>query len=157
MPKNSRSFFERLTGSAGAETEEKTDPRNGRLSPPKETAGKKDWLAEPNEAELAMDVFQTPSEIIIQTMVAGVKPEELDISVTQDMVTIKGTRQKETRVEEKDCYYRELYWGKFSRSIMVPEEVDQEKAEATIKNGLLTIRLPKVDKERTHKLKIKNA
>lgn len=157
MPKNSRSFFERLTGSAGAETIENADSRNGRFFPPKETAGKKDWPAEPNEAELAIDVFQTPSEIIIQTMVAGVKPEELDISITQDMVTIKGARQKETKIEEKNCYYQELYWGRFSRSIMMPGEVDQEKAEAAIKNGLLTIRLPKVDKERTHKLKIKNA
>jgi len=155
MQKNNRSFFERLTGSASVETEENADAKK-RLSLPKEAAEKKDWLPESEEAELAIDVFQTPTEITIQTMVAGVKPEELDISITQDMVTITGTRREETKIKENDYYYQELYWGKFSRSIMVPEEIDEEKAEATIKNGLLTIRLPKIDKERTHKLKIKN-
>ncbi|MEK7121975.1 MAG: Hsp20/alpha crystallin family protein [Patescibacteria group bacterium] len=157
MPKNHRSFFERLTGSAGAETEEKADSRKERFSLSKETAEKKDWPAESNEAELAIDAFQTPSEITIQTMVAGVKPEDLDISITQDMITIKGTRQQEIKVKENDYYYQELYWGSFSKSIMLPEEVDEEAAEATIKNGFLTVRLPKLDKERTHKLKIKNA
>ena len=155
MQKNNRSFFERLTGSASVETEENADAKK-RLSLPKEAAEKKDWLPESEEAELAIDVFQTPTEITIQTMVAGVKPEELDISITQDMVTITGTRREETKIKENDYYYQELYWGKFSRSIMVPEEIDEEKAEATIKNGFLTIRLPKIDKERTHKLKIKN-
>ncbi|MBI2628185.1 MAG: Hsp20/alpha crystallin family protein [Candidatus Niyogibacteria bacterium] len=155
MPKSGRSFFEILTGSASAKAEENADAKK-RSSLPKET-DKKDWLPESDEADLAIDVFQTPNEITIQTMVAGVKPEELDISITQDMITIKGTRRKEIKIEEKDYYFQELYWGKFSKSIMVPEEIDEEGAEATIKNGLLTIRLPRIDKERTHKLKIKSA
>ncbi|MEK7647303.1 MAG: Hsp20/alpha crystallin family protein [Patescibacteria group bacterium] len=151
MPKDKRSFFERLTGSVSAEEES---------TPSHDHAGKikkEDWLEGTDEGQLTVDVFQTPDEIIIQSTIAGVKPEDLDISITQDMVTIKGTRRKDFEAKEDNYYYRELYWGKFARSILISEEIDADEAEATIKNGLLTIRLPKIDKDRTHKIKIKNS
>lgn len=151
MPKDKRSFFERLTGSVSAD-EQPTSPHvhDGKTK-------KEDWLEGADEGQLTVDVFQTSEEVIIQSTIAGVKPEDLDISITQDMVVIKGTRRKDFEAKEDNYYYRELYWGKFTRSILISEEIDADKAEATIKNGMLTIRLPKIDKDRTHKVKIKNS
>ena len=88
-------------------------------------------------------------------MVAGVKPEDLDISITRDMVTIKGKRETERFINEEDYYHKELYWGSFSRTIMLPSEVDVEESEAIEKHGLLILRLPKIDKSRQTRLKVK--
>ena len=100
-------------------------------------------------------MYQNPSEIIVQAMVAGVRPEDLDVAITQDMVTIRGKRSYQHQVTEDNFYYRELYWGTFTRSILLPQEVDAEESQATIKHGVLNIRLPKLDKARIQKLKVK--
>jgi HSP20 family molecular chaperone IbpA len=105
------------------------------------------------EGELSVDVYQTANEIIIEAMVAGVKPEDLHLSITRDMVTIKGRRDGNTQVTHDDYFYKELYWGSFTRTILLPHEVEIEEAEAVEKHGLLIIRLPKVDKARQTKLK----
>ena len=88
-------------------------------------------------------------------MLAGVKPEDLQISITRDMVTIKGRRDGNTQISEDDYFYRELYWGSFSRSILLPHEIEIESVEAVEKHGLLIIRLPKIDKARQAKVKVK--
>ena len=175
MPKDNRSFFERLTGSISSDPgnvyaeeisvkaplraptdkasfsirdeDEKIDEEEPTEDTPQE---------DEDEGQLTVDVYQTPTHIIIQSTVAGVKPEDLDVSITQDMITIKGVREQHRDMSTKNYYYQELYWGSFSRSILLPQEVDSEAAEATIKHGLLTIRLPKLDKNRTQKLRIKN-
>ena len=108
------------------------------------------------EGELSVDVYQTANEIIIEAMVAGVKPEDLHLSITRDMVTIKGRRDGNTSVTHDDYFYKELYWGTFTRTILLPHEVEIEEAEAVEKHGLLIIRLPKVDKARQTKLKVKS-
>lgn len=108
------------------------------------------------EGELSVDVYQTQNEIIIEAMVAGVKPEDLHLSITRDMVTIKGRRDGNTQVTGDDYFYKELYWGSFTRTILLPHEVEIEEAEAVEKHGLLIIRLPKVDKARQTKLKVKS-
>jgi HSP20 family protein len=100
-------------------------------------------------------MYQTPAEIVIKSMVAGVKPEDLDISIARDVVTIKGKRETERFVREEDYFHQELYWGSFSRTIMLPAEIDVEEADAVEKHGLLIIRLPKVDKNRQTRLKVK--
>jgi len=78
------------------------------------------------------------------------------VSITQDMVTLRGRRQKQREILGEDYYYQELYWGAFSRSILLPQEVDSDSAEATLKNGILSIKLPKLDKNRVQKVKVKN-
>ncbi|KKT60096.1 MAG: Protein containing Heat shock protein Hsp20 protein [Candidatus Azambacteria bacterium GW2011_GWC2_45_7b] len=113
-------------------------------------------LPQDEEGQLTIDVWQTPDEIVVQAIVGGVKPEDLDVSVTHDMVTLRGKREKQREVSGNDYFYQELYWGAFSRSILLPQEVDADEAQATIKNGLLTIHLPKLDKARVAKLKVKN-
>ena len=92
---------------------------------------------------------------MIKTMVAGVRPEDLDISITRDMVTIRGKREGERTVNEPDYFHKELYWGTFSRTILLPQEVEVEEAEAIEKHGLLIIRLPKLNKNKQAKLKVK--
>lgn len=106
------------------------------------------------DGQLTIDLYQTPDEIILESPIAGVKPEDLDISITSESVTIKGSRQKERRVKDEDYFYQECYWGKFSRSIILPQEVDAEKAEASVKNGVLVIDLPKLNRQRSKKIKV---
>ncbi len=107
------------------------------------------------EGSLMVDVYQTPTSIIIESAVAGVNPEDLDISITSDSISIRGKREKVEKVDEKDYLYQECYWGRFSRSIILPEEIDPDKAQASLKNGVLKIVLPKVNRQKAKKLKIK--
>lgn len=107
------------------------------------------------EGKLTIDVYQTPTEIIVESTIAGVKPENLDISINNESVTIRGKREKEQRVSDEDYFYQECYWGKFSRSIILPQEVDAENSTAALKNGVLTIRLPKLNRQKAKKLKVK--
>lgn len=128
MQKDKRSFFERLTGSVSVEDQEIEKPINLGLTTSR-TAG--DWLEEEGEeGELTVDVYQTPTEIIIQTMVAGVKPEDLNINITRDMVTLKGSRERVTEASDDNYFQKELYWGAFARTILLPAEVEAEEAEA---------------------------
>lgn len=113
-------------------------------------------LDEEEEGQLAIDMYQTPSEIVIKTMVAGVRPEDLDISITRDMVTIRGRRSEPADISESDYFHKELYWGAFSRTIVLPAEIEIEEAEAKENHGLLTLALPKIDKNRQSKLKVKS-
>lgn len=143
-----RSFFERLTGSISlpdeVDVEIETSPRSD------------SWISDqPEEGELSVDVFQNQNEIIIKTMVAGVKPEDLDVSISRDMVAIKGKRENERTVADDDYFHRELYWGTFSRTIVLPQEIDVDSAEAIEKHGLLIIKLPKLDKNRQTRLKVR--
>lgn len=107
------------------------------------------------EGWLTVDVYQTPTEIVIESAVAGVSPDELDIMATPDSVSIKGERRRERDVHDNDYLHRECYWGKFSRSVILPQEVDPENAEVHFRNGILTIHLPKAVKQKVHKLKVK--
>lgn len=109
-----------------------------------------------DEGELTVDIYDRGDEICIQSTVAGVKPEDLDVNISSDTVTIRGRRERMEEVKEDDYYYKELFWGTFSRSVILPEEIDDEAAEAVLKHGLLTIRLPKRKKRASmQKLKVK--
>jgi len=146
--KEKKGFLEKLTGAVRIkeEKEEELEP----VETPEENL-----LDTEEEGQLSVDVFQTPKEIVIKTMIAGVKPEDLDVSITRDMVTIRGHRESCETVNEGDFFHQELYWGSFSRTLVLPEEIDVDKAEATEKHGLLILKLPKIDKNRQSKVKIK--
>jgi|SRR3989338_1690215 len=157
-----RSFFERLTGSVKLDptaelitsrtlSMKPADLGNRRAAEVQPTA-----IAEEEEALLTIDVYQTPDDIVVQTIVAGIKPEEVDVSISQDSITISGKREKMREVAGSDYFYNELYWGSFSRSVLLPQEIDPDEAQATIKNGLLTIHLPKLDRTKIQKLRVKN-
>ncbi|KND48819.1 MAG: Protein containing Heat shock protein Hsp20 protein [Parcubacteria bacterium C7867-005] len=148
---NKRSFFERLTGAVRLEDEQITEEP----TPSSQTSSRLGAFEEEEEGQLTVDVYQTPSEIVIKTMVAGVKPEDLDVTITRDSVTIRGKREEDRTLVGDDYIHRELYWGSFSRVIPLPEEIDVEESEAVEKYGLLILRLPKIDKHRLTKLKVK--
>jgi len=146
--KNKRSFFERLTGAVRLD-------EDAMESLPAKKQGQNVFEEESADAELSVDVYNTPSEIIIKTMVAGVKPEDLDVSITRDSVTLRGERSEDRTVTGEDYIHRELYWGSFSRTIPLPEEINVDEADATERHGLLVLRLPKLDKNRQTRLKVK--
>ncbi len=170
-----KSLFERITGSIRFEDDEEDfDNENNPIDAPKgrmqneqaptrnlavkeDRGEKEDWFEEEEpEGQLTVDVYQTPGEIIIQTMVAGVRPEDLGISIARDTVTIKGRREENKAIPEQDYFTRELYWGAFSRTIILPQEIEPDRAEAIEKHGLLTIRLPKIDRGKQTNIKVKS-
>ena len=110
--------------------------------------------AEPEEGSLTVDVFKDDGEVVVQSTIAGTSAADLDISILNDMVTIKGSRKPDVNVKNENYYYQELYWGPFSRSIILPEEVDADSARASMKNGILTIRLPTIQKAKTKKVTV---
>jgi len=154
-----RSFWERLTGSVTVE-EEREEPRRITVNGSKGSKDKKNdnnWIEEENEeAELAVDVYQTPTDIIVQTFVAGVKPEDLELSIARDLVTIVGKREEHRNIDEGNYFTKELYWGKFSRTLSLPAEVEPEEVEATEKHGLLTVKIKKVDKEKKNNVRVRS-
>ena len=165
MDEKAKKFFQDLIG--------KEDARETPVAVKNEAAVKEDAAApakvakkqktesetaeifEDAEGQLTIDVYQTPTEIVIQSTIAGVGPENLDIAITNESVTVKGKRERPEEGKEADYFYQECYWGRFSRSIILPQEIDADQSTATFKNGVLTIRLPKVDKRMAKKLKVK--
>jgi HSP20 family molecular chaperone IbpA len=161
MAKNKKSMFEWLTGGGEADTFDDIESGGSYASTPITprthiASSPLPPIEEEETGELAVDVYQTPSHIVIKAMIAGVRPEDLDVSITRDMVTVKGRRERHTEGTAGDFFFQELYWGAFSRTIMLPQEVAIEDAEASEKHGLLTIKLPKLDKGRQAKLKVKS-
>jgi len=116
---------------------------------------KKDWLDENYEGQLSVDVYGTDDEVVIKSTIAGVRPEDIDISINNDMLTIRGERTQEDDDKIDDYYYQECYWGGFSRSIILPIEVEGDKVSASLKNGVLTVRLPKARKTKSISVKVK--
>lgn len=167
------SFFEKLKRGMGIEMpieekkEEKIEFKVEEVEKPKIKEGieekveikktpleekKEKWL-EP-EGQLAIDIYQTESELIIQSAIAGVKPEDLDISIERDVLTIQGERKKP--FEGGDYLSQECYWGKFSRQIILPVEIDPDKIGASLKDGILTIKMRKISRETKRKIIVKS-
>lgn len=164
-----RSFFDRLTGGSNDADFDSFDddlpvvqPSVRKEVPVRTTTAASTRPAPLNddpgpqaEGQLPVDVHQTANDIIIRAFVAGVRPDELNISISRDMVEIDGSRLERDQVSASDYFTRELFWGSFSRTIMLPQEVDVEASSATAKDGLLTIILPRLDKAKQTKLRVK--
>lgn len=151
-----RKFFESLVG--GGESIKAKEDRTSKREEPviivEEETTEVD-ISDEREGQLAIDVFQTPDALVVESPIAGVSSEDLDINITNESVTIRGRREHRTDIKDADYFYQECYWGRFSRSIILPQEIDPDRAEAGIKNGVLTIILPKVKRQKTKKLKVK--
>lgn len=120
----------------------------------KASKGEEEWMND-FEGQLNIDMFQTKDNVIIKSTIAGVRPEDIDITVANDMVSIKGARRKEDSIPQEDYFYQECYWGNFSRSVIVPVDIDSEQIEADLKDGILTVIIPKAAKAKTKKVKVK--
>lgn len=113
-----------------------------------------EWMND-YEGALNIDMYQTKDNVIIKSTIAGVRPDDIDITVANDMVTIKGSRSREEKITQDDYFYQECYWGSFSRSMIVPVDIDSEEIEADLKDGILTVVIPKAAKAKTKKVKVK--
>ena len=175
MQERKQSFLERLTGAqvldddaphmSGAPRQARN---SGNIHHEQPRAGEEDRYVEDDEVEdtdteadddeagLAIDMYESDNELVIQSMIAGVTTENLQIAITRDMVTIRGKRIPLHGIPEERYIERELFWGVFSREIPLPFEIDTDGAEAVEKYGLLIIRLPKLDTNRIQELKVKS-
>lgn len=114
-----------------------------------------EWLEdESEEGQLAIDAYQDEDNVVLKAPIAGVSIEDLEISITDEVVTIKGQRRNEADVERQNYFVQECYWGLFMRSYILPVSVDAAKAEASLRNGILTIKIPKQEKTKTRVLKV---
>lgn len=120
--------------------------------------GGEDWLGDEDfEGQLAVDVYQTKDNVVIKAPIAGVKADDIDISVSEDVVTLRGERVEEKEVDREHYYVQECYWGSFSRSVILPTSTIAEKAQASLKDGVLTITIPKVQQDKVKKIKVRPA
>lgn len=139
----------------GKEANQETDSQSEFLETPVEGG---DWIEETEEqdveGQLAVDVYQTKEAIVIKAPIAGVTKADIDISVLDGVVTIRGERRDEKEVEEDHYFVQECYWGAFSRSVILPTATDDEHAAAALEHGVLTITIPKSQQEKVRKIKI---
>ena len=170
MTPRKQSFLERLTGTHTITDEQSFEEEVPREARPiarydtevgsyeeEQTAPEEVYEEEEEDEEpgLAIDMYESDNELVLQGMIAGVTPENLHISITRNSVTIRGKRNAPQGIPEEHYISRELYWGSFSRTILLPEEIDVDLAEASEKHGILMIRLPKINKKRQTKLKVR--
>lgn len=173
MPNDNRSFFEKLTGSVpeeelvqkvSADSLEQESPPEEKLPGDNDSRNTHEAVflnqdesmseEHADEGQLTVDVYQTPTHIVVQAPMAGVKPDDVDVSINRDMITIRGVREQKREADTNNYYYRELFWGPFSRSVLLPEEVDSDRTEASFKAGLLTVKMPKINKDSVQRVKI---
>lgn len=113
---------------------------------------KKDWKV--IEGQPAIDLYETEKELVVQTAIAGIKTEQIDISLENDILIIKGKRENPVLEDNKIYFTRECYFGPFSREIILPREVNTATIKAGIKEGVLTIRMNKIEREKSKKINI---
>ncbi len=159
-----RSFFERLSGSVPAGDYDPFDddllpvqPKKIQVTGSRPVVPAQRPVEDDAEGQLPVDVYQTANEIVIRAFVAGVRADDLNVSISRDMVVIEGSREEREQIAPPDYFTRELFWGAFARTILLPQEVDVENSSAASKDGLLTIILPKHDKARQTKIKVKSS
>lgn len=138
-------FFEKLTETIIKDTG--VSAMDARLQKSKE------WLSD-DTTHLPLDVYQTDSDLVIKSLLPGVRASDIDISIANDILTIKGTRNKDEEIKEQDYYYRECSWGSFSRSVILPSSVKTDHIKASLKNGVLIIRLPKTTTAASQKVSV---
>lgn len=151
MNNDTKKFFEKL---AGATEQEEFEPKLAKVDEIEEDDDESDDFEE-GEGQLAIDVYQAGNDIIIEAPVAGVGIDDLDLEISPESVAIRGKREQREKVDENDYLYQECYWGKFSRSIILPQEINPDHSTATFKNGVLRITLPKVNKQKMKKVKVR--
>ena len=113
------------------------------------------WLAPLRAADLAMDLYETNDEVVVKATLPGVKPEEVDITITGNTLTIRGESKQENEIKEENYIRRERRSGSFSRSVTLPGGLKSDKAEATFEDGVLTLKVPKSEEIKPKSIKVK--
>jgi HSP20 family protein len=157
MPKD-KNLINKLMGTQAMQEqddEETEDENDEMMETETEVAGKgqEEWMND-FEGQLTIDMYQTKDNVIIKSTIAGVKPDDIDITIANDMVTIRGERSRDFEASAEDYFYQECYWGSFSRSVVLPVDVDIENVGADLKDGILTVILPKAAKAKAKKIRV---
>lgn len=129
---------------------ESEEIENNKNTPPQKK--EKNWLSK--EGELAVDVYDTPNHIVIQAPIAGISRDDVEITTEKDMVIIKGKRERPEKEAINSFYTKECFFGNFQREIILPEETDPSRIEADMKDGVLTVRVPKIEREKKRTIDI---
>jgi len=166
------SFFNKLKGDMGIDEKEEmapeklkktkskkkieieAEPKSESKKEPKSLKIEPEDLVSQEEGQLAIDVYETNGDIVVQSTIGGIKAENLDISIENDMITIRGSRENKVEKEGKKYFYQECFWGSFMRKVILPEEVDAAKAKAEIKDGVLTLTMPKIHRKVKRKIMV---
>ena len=104
--------------------------------------------------QLAVDVYETEEELVIKARTAGVNKDDLDVSISEGILTISGTLSSGDDSDANNWHIQECYWGEFSRTLALPLAVKEDEAKAALKDGVLTISFPKVVQEQAKKIQI---
>ncbi len=157
MDNDTKKFFEELASGAHlkAKKESRAEEEHKEVIEHTDEPSLEGSIADEREGQLTIDVYQRPDAIVIESPIAGVRSDDLEITITSESVTIRGKREREGAISDEDYFYQECYWGRFSRSVILPQEIDPDSSEASIKNGVLTLVMPKVNKAKQKKLKVK--
>lgn len=113
------------------------------------------WLAPVSAANLAIDMYETKDDVMVRASLPGVKPEEVDVTITGDTLTIRGESKEENEIKEENYVRKERRFGSFSRCVTLPSGVKADKAEATFENGVLTLKIPKTEEAKPKTIKVK--
>ena len=106
-------------------------------------------------ADMPVDMYQTDDSVVVKASVPGIKPEEVEVTITGDTLTIKGETRTEEEVKKDNYFRQEISYGAFHRSILLPSSLQTDKAEATFENGILTLTIPKAEETKPRQIKIK--
>jgi len=155
MPKEKNLISKLMGTQTMQETEEETDEETMETDTEvqAQAAPQEEWMND-FEGQLTIDMYQTKDNVIIKSTIAGVKPDDIDITIANDMVTIRGDRTRDFEASAEDYFYQECYWGSFSRSVVLPVDVDIENVGADLKEGILTVILPKAAKAKSKKIRV---
>ncbi len=113
----------------------------------KEQVGTEEWMADTSQGQLVVDIYEREEDLIIESTIAGVKAQDIDITIEPDLIVIRGERKKPKNEENKRYYYQECFWGKFSRTLVLPFPIKPDQVKANFKNGMLIISLPRAEEE----------
>jgi len=103
----------------------------------------------------ALDVYQTPNEVVVKATLPGLKPEDVTIDITGELLTVKGEIKAEQEIKKEDYLYQERRYGAFSRSVILPSGLKTEKCEATMEDGVLTLSIPKAEQVKPKAIKVR--
>ena len=148
-----KSFFDKITGGDDDSYNDDQGLFSSEFDDADENAAS--WMEDDQDLEMAVDVYQDQDNVYVKAFVPGLSASSLDVDISRDTVTIRCTREREVTVEDENYFQQELIWGTFARKIALPREVDIEGSEARAKDGMLTLTMPKIDKDRKAKLRVR--
>ena len=113
------------------------------------------WVAASRRGDLAIDVYETKDNVVVKASLPGVKPEEIDVTITGNTLTLRGESKEENEVKEENFIRKERRYGSFSRSVTLPDGLKSDQADASFENGMLTLKIPKSEESKPKSIKVK--